>query len=120
MLRYFRRYASVGMLNTALHWSVFALCLYVLKFDQALSNFIAFSLAVTFSFFVNARYTFNVIVSPVKYILYLMTMGGLSISIGALSDNFRFPAIVTLVLFSGVSLILGFVMSRFIIFKDGK
>ena len=58
MLRLFSKYVSVGVLNTAIHWIVFGAC-WSMGASQSIANLIAFVIAVTFSFCVNARYTFG-------------------------------------------------------------
>ncbi|EHO6297680.1 GtrA family protein, partial [Salmonella enterica subsp. enterica serovar Heidelberg] len=55
MLKLFGRYISVGVLNTAIHWLCFGVMFSMIGFSQAISNVIAFCVAVTFSFFVNAK-----------------------------------------------------------------
>jgi len=58
MYKLFARYASVGMINTAIHW-IFFIIIHWLGANQAMSNMLAFLIAVTFSFFANARFTFK-------------------------------------------------------------
>lgn len=50
MINLLSRYISVGIVNTALHWAVFSFMVYIMKYDQAVSNVLAFLIAVTFSF----------------------------------------------------------------------
>lgn len=59
MLKLFAKYTPIGILNTLIHWVVFAVCLYGLHTNQALANFAGFVIAASFSFFANARFTFN-------------------------------------------------------------
>lgn len=120
VINLFKRYATVGVLNTAVHWLVFLLAFYVIEFNQSASNFLAFCVAVSFSFVVNARFTFKRKATGVMYVGYVAFMGGLSLLVGALSDVFKVAPIITLVLFSLISLIVGFLFSRFIIFRDAK
>ncbi len=119
MLRLFSKYVSVGVLNTAIHWIVFGAC-WVAGATQSIANLIAFIIAVTFSFCVNARYTFGSRVTPGRYILYVAFMGAMAASVGAMSDRLELNPIVTLVLFSAISLVMGFFYSRFIVFRDAK
>ncbi|BAN97516.1 hypothetical protein E05_27500 [Plautia stali symbiont] len=51
MLKLISRYAGIGVINTAIHWTVFALILKLFESGQAMANFGAFCVAVTFSFF---------------------------------------------------------------------
>ncbi|EBU6655699.1 translocase, partial [Salmonella enterica subsp. enterica serovar Typhimurium] len=59
MIQLFARYFSVGVINTLLHWVVFAALVYLASTTQATANLIAFIVAVTFSFFANAKFTFK-------------------------------------------------------------
>lgn len=76
MLKQFSRYFSVGILNTLIHWLVFSLCYYIFSFEQSISNLIGFVIAVIFSFFMNAKFTFNQQISSIKFISYIGFMGG--------------------------------------------
>lgn len=117
MLRIFSRYFSVGIVNTCLHWVVFLLLHAGGGVSQALSNFLAFSVAVTFSFFANSWFTFKAKATLIKYFLFVSMMGVISFTVGAIADDLSLPALVTLVAFSGISLVLGFVFSNWIVFK---
>ena len=96
MLKLFVRYTSVGVINTLLHWLVFAI-LFFAGASQTIANLAAFCVAVTFSFFVNARWTF-----------------------GKLADRAHINPVITLVAFSAISLVFGFIYSRFIVFRVKK
>lgn len=117
LLTLFGRYASVGVLNTALHWLVFLLVFYVAGLNQAYSNFIAFLVAVTFSFFANARYTFNVRAGKRRYFLFVSFMALLSYATGWVAERLGLPPLVTLIAFSLISLVVGFLYSRFVVFR---
>lgn len=117
MLKLFSKYFTVGILNTAISWSVFALCLYAMHTTQAVANFVSFAVAVTFSFFANARYTFNSVATKSRYLAFVGFMGFLAYITGMAADALHLPGIVTMVFFSGVSLVLGFLYSNFIVFK---
>ena len=117
MLKIFAKYTSIGVINTIIHWLVFLVCVYLLNTNQSIANLLGFTFAVTFSFFANAKFTFKASVSIVKYILYVGFMGLLSVVTGWLSDIHKLPPIVTLVVFSVISLICGFFYSRYIVFK---
>ncbi|WIX33807.1 GtrA family protein [Salinicola sp. JS01] len=117
MLKLFSRYASVGVINTLLHWSIFALAYHWLN-SQSLSNLIAFAVAVTFSFFANARWTFRSDASARRYVAFVAFMGLLSWLVGKLADLAQSPPLVTLIGFSALSLVLGFVYSRYCVFRS--
>lgn len=117
VLKQFSRYFSVGILNTLIHWLFFGLFYYILSFEQSISNLVGFIVAVIFSFFMNAKFTFKQQVSSVKFISYTGFMGILSYLTGFLADQLALPAIFTLVVFSGISLVCGFLYSKFIVFR---
>lgn len=117
MLRIFSRYLSVGVINTLLHWGVFLLLHLGLSLSQAWSNVTAFAVAVTFSFFANAAYTFKARATPSRYVLFTLFMGALSVAVGAMADHLSLPPWVTLVVFSALSLVIGFAYSQWIVFR---
>lgn len=120
MLKLFAKYTSIGVLNTLIHWVVFAFCIYALHTSQALANFAGFVVAVSFSFFANARFTFKSSTTTMRYMLYVGFMGSLSAAVGWEADNAELPPIATLIIFSAISLICGFLYSKFIVFRDKK
>ncbi|HDF8569948.1 TPA: GtrA family protein [Enterobacter hormaechei subsp. hoffmannii] len=120
MLKIFSRYVSVGVINTALHWLCFGALLHFFGVGQALANVIAFCIAVTFSFFGNAKWTFNAQATSGRYIAFVVFMGLMAALTGYIADVIGAPPIVTLVGFSAFSLIAGFVYSKFIVFRDAK
>lgn len=107
----FLKYLIVGIFNTAIHVVVFV-AMQLAGNDQALSNLVAFIAALSFSFIANARFTFRVPVSLMRYCLFVAGMGSLSASVGYFADCQRWPPSLTVGLFSLVSLLLGFVFSR--------
>lgn len=120
MLKLFAKYTSIGIINTLIHWVVFAICIYVLHSNQALANFAGFVVAVSFSFYANAIFTFNSSTTTLRYMLYVGFMGSLSAAVGWGADLCALPPIVTLVTFSAISLVCGFIYSKYIVFRDAK
>jgi putative flippase GtrA len=118
MLKLFSRYISVGVINTAIHWLCFAILLHALGASQAFANFAAFCVAVTFSFFANARWTFNSEATTIRYLAFVGFMGATAAGTGYLADKMHIAPVVTLVFFSAISLVLGFIYSKFIVFRD--
>ena len=108
MLKLFAKYTSIGVLNTLIHWVVFGVCIYAAHTNQAMANFAGFVVAVSFSFFANAKFTFKASTTT------------LSATVGWAADRCSLPPIVTLVTFSAISLVCGFVYSKFIVFRDAK
>lgn len=120
MGRFFLRYVSVGLVNTVIHCCVFAVMFYVAGASQAMSNFLAFAVAVTFSFFANARYTFSADATAVRYFLYVAFMGLLAATFGFLADLWALPPLLMLGLFASFSLVCGFIYSRFVVFTKAQ
>lgn len=116
MLTFFAKYLTVGLVNTLIHWVTFFICLSLGLF-QSTANLIAFCLAVTFSFFINARWTFKQQATAWRYSLYVVFMGAMAFSVGYLADRFGLYPLITLVASSAISLACGFLFSRFIVFK---
>lgn len=116
----FLRYIGVGVVNTLIHWGVFAVVFYIFDAHMALSNLLGFGCAVTFSFFANARFTFRADATAIRYCLYVAFMGALSIAFGFLSEFWALPPIVMLVVFSAVSLVCGFIYANFIVFTQER
>jgi len=120
MLKLFAKYTSIGVINTLIHWMVFAVCIYAIQTGQALGNFAGFVVAVSFSFFANARFTFKSSTTTTRYLLYVGFMGLLSAAVGWAADRTGMAPIVTLITFSAISLVCGFIYSKFIVFRDTK
>ncbi|MBG0618685.1 GtrA family protein [Enterobacter roggenkampii] len=120
MLKLFARYTSIGVINTLIHWVVFAVCIYGFHSGQALSNFAGFVFAVSFSFFANARFTFKSSTTTLRYMLYVGFMGTLSATVGWAADKSGLAPVITLIVFSAISLVCGFIYSKFIVFRDAK
>jgi len=120
MLTLFRKYSSVGVLNTIIHWATFYFLFNLFEISQSFSNLFAFIVAVNFSFFANLKYTFKTKASLLRYIGFVVFMGLMSFAIGLLSDHLSLPGLFTLVSFSAISLIFGFLFSHYIIFAESN
>lgn len=120
MLKTFIKYALVGGLNTVIHWLTFAVVYYALHFDQMISNFSGFCVAVTFSFFVNAIWTFRSEHTATRYFMYVGFMGLIAIGCGYIADIIQLNPLITLAGFSAMSLLIGFFYSTFIVFREDK
>ena len=115
----FKRYISIGIINTLMHWAIFYILL-LRGFNQKQANLLAFLTAVTFSFFANAKFTFKSNLTFTKYLLYVAFMGLMALTIGAAGDKAQLPSIITLIIFSSISLIVGFYFSKLAIFKESR
>lgn len=120
MLNIFAKYALIGVINTIIHWVVFGVCIYGLHTGQALGNLSGFVVAVSFSFFANAKLTFKAQATTIRYMIYVFFMGALSVSVGWAADKSQTAPIITLITFSIVSLVCGFIYSKYIVFRNVK
>ncbi|WP_313328333.1 GtrA family protein [Pseudomonas qingdaonensis] len=109
----FLKYASIGVLNTGIHWGIFG-ALAALGLGQSKSNVIAFLCAVTFSFLANAKVTFQARASAIRYGLYVSFMGFMAFAFGGAADHMSVNPLITLVAFSGFSLVAGYLYSNLI------
>lgn len=116
----FLTYALVGLANTLIHWQVFFVLRVAFGFNQAMSNFVAFCVAASFSFYVNALYTFEAKTSVFGYVLFLCVMGALSFLVGYLGDRWHIHGLLTVAVFSLLSLVIGFLLSRFVVFRGHR
>lgn len=119
MLIIFRKYILVGLLNTLVHWVVFGLVYWAIM-DQAISNLLGFICAVTLSFYINAKWTFNSKMTFGRYIVMVTFMGAVSWFAGKVADLNQSPPFVTLVMFSSLSLFLGFIFTKYFVFRGVK
>lgn len=116
MLKKFISYFKIGILNTGVHWVIF-LTLFNFSISQSISNLIAFLVAMSLSFVLNAKYTFDKKATVKGYFLFATFMALLSYLCGYLGDTLKLNPIITLILFSGVSLVIGFLYSKLVVFK---
>ena len=115
----FFRYGLVGVLNTGIHWAIFSIIFTVTQ-DQGISNVIGFCFGATFSYFCNARYTFQAKPTGLRYVLFLAVMGLISYATGYFAQQANLHPLVMLILFTGISFVLGFLFSRYIVFAPVK
>lgn len=109
-------YSLVGLANTLIHWQVFFVLRMAADLDQSISNFAAFCVAAPFSFYGNALYTFDAKLSVMGCVLFLSIMGALSYVVGYLGDCWHLHGLLTVATFSVLSLVIGFVFFRFLVF----
>jgi putative flippase GtrA len=114
----FVKYAAVGIGNTMTHWLVFWLFYTWVSDSQAVCNFLGFAVAVTLSFFMNAKWTFNRQATGSRFVLFTAFMGTMAVGIGLLSDFAGLGPLSTLIGFSAASLLFGYLYSRYFIFAE--
>ena len=110
----------IGVANTFIHWQIFYVLTTAADLSQAASNFAAFCVAASFSFYVNALYTFDATVSILRYLLFIGFMGLLSFGVGLFADRWRIHGLVTVASFSLLSLFCGFFFSKFVVFRESE
>lgn len=108
-------YAVIGILNTGIHFVVFWTLSYFES--QALSNLIAFTAAVIFSFFANSVFTFKKKFKFSSFCKMYLLMGALAYGSGVVGDVVNIYPLVTFVCYCGVSYIVGFFVSKYFVFK---
>lgn len=114
----FTSYTVIGIANTVVHWQLFFVLRAAFDLSQAASNSLAFCVAASFSFYMNALYTFGMPTSWPRYALFMLCMGGLSLAVGWLGDHWRMPGLVTVAVFSLMSLVCGFLLSKWLVFRE--
>lgn len=77
-------------------------------------------MVVSFSFFVNVKFIFKVLIIMMCYMLYVGFMGILSVIVGWAVDRCVFFLMIIFVIFFVISLVCGFVYLKFIVFRDVK
>ena len=110
-------YGLVGLVNTAVHAAVF-FSLVALGAAQSVGNLVAFLVAVTVSFFANARFTFKQRPTVAKFFKMTAVMALLSFASGAAGDVLAVHPVVTFIVYCAVSYVAGFLLSRFFVFAS--
>lgn len=116
MIINFSIYTLIGVFNTIIHWIVFYV-FYSLNIEQSYCNLLAFICSASFSYIANSKYNFRIKINKNKYIHFIISMGIITYFIGLNSDFFELSPFFTLVASSVSSLFLGFIVSRFFIFR---
>ncbi|AWM94068.1 sugar translocase [Pseudomonas sp. 31-12] len=114
----FSTYAVVGVANTLIHWQIFYVLTVAAELSQAASNFAAFCVAATFSFYVHALYTFEAGASVLRYLLYVFFVGVMSFVVGHYADVWKIHGLVTVGSFSLLSMICGLFFSGFVLYGE--
>jgi putative flippase GtrA len=113
----FATYVLVGIANTVIHWQLFFILRIAYDLSQAYSNLWAFCAAASFSYYVNALYTFAIPTSLGRYLKFMLCIGGLSFALGKLGDQMQWPGGVTLTVYSAASLVAGFLISKWLMYR---
>lgn len=116
----FYSYAVIAVANALIHWQIFYVLTVAAELSQAISNLVSFCVAATFSFYVNALYTFDNKVAMLGYLLFLGFMGVVSYRVGRIADLWQLHGLVTVTSFWLLNLIGEFFFSRFVVFRGGE
>lgn len=107
----------IGMVDAFIHWQIFFVLYIAVGLDQAASNFAAFCVAASFSFYVNALYRFERETSVFAYLMFIVVMGALSFGVGVIADARHLPGLVTVAVFSLMNTLSGYCFFRFVLFR---
>lgn len=113
----FLRYGVVGIANTAVHAVVFFSLVTFFTLSQAWGNSIAFVVAITVSFFLNAHFTFRQRPTVSKFVRMTAVMALLSYASGRVGDVLSLNPVVTFLLWCAVSYVAGFLLTRYFVFR---
>ncbi|MCP1772814.1 putative flippase GtrA [Neisseria perflava] len=116
----FPRYTVAGIANTLLHWLALGILVSACGWPHAPANLLAFFIAVSFSFWLNAKWTFRRPMSSRRYLAFVGVMAALALFTGLLTDYLQWPVAATAVMFSAVSWLGGFWAAHFWVFRDNK
>ena len=111
------RFAVIGVANTAVHAGVL-MSLVIWGYSQATGNFIAFLCAASFSYIANGALTFGVRPRVKRYLAFVVLSGIPAYGFGSIGDHLNLSPIITLVLFSTFSYIVGYIGGKRWIFVE--
>lgn len=113
----FCSYMVIGVINALIHWQFFFVLTVAADLSQAISNLVAFCVAVTFSFYAHALYTFESKAMVFGYLLFSAGMGVVSYGVGRIADLWQVHGLVTVTSSWLLYLIGEFIFSRFVVFR---
>ena len=119
----FIKFSFIGVINTALDFSIYFILNHRLNVHFLVANAFAFICAATFSYFANKNLTFNIKggVNLKQYLIYVL-FGLLTLIIveGVMYlgvSKFGLDDLLTKVLATAISVILNFVFSKWLVFE---
>lgn len=115
-IKQFLKYGLIGIINTLIHGAVFFILLNF--FTQAISNLFAFFVAVCFSFYMNAIFTFKERTTIVMFLKMVFFMGICSYGFGFIGDYWELEPILTIVIYFILNPVVGFIFTKFLVFKN--
>ncbi len=114
-MSHFIKYCLIGVGNTAVHWIVSFLLVFLL--GQGFANLIGFLAASLLSFVLNGKLNFKTNLTYYKYFLFLGFMSLLAYTVGAIGQHLHLPFILALITFTCASLVFGFLYSKYVVFR---
>lgn len=122
-------YVVFGGFTTIISWGVFYVCTHIIKMDVVPGNIISWILAVAFAYATNRKWVFESKARGLRPILKeiieftagrLVTLGIETAALWLTVDILKWNDMVMKILISIIVLILNYVFSKFIAFRQGK
>ena len=113
----FFKFCVIGVLNTGIYFLVFMGLLTIFA-SQLIANFLGFCAGVTFSFFMNAAFTFKQKTTINKFIRMVLVSGTLSGFFGYLGDSYQWSPYMTFTLFVLVNPLISFFLTKKIVLSE--
>ena len=112
----FFSFCIIGVFNTGIHFLLF---IQIMEFvtSQTIANFLGFVGGVIFSFFMNARFTFQKKASVGRLGKMFLVSGSLSLIFGGAGDLFSWHPYLTFLVFIIFNPIVSFVLTKKIVFN---
>lgn len=109
-------YGAIGVLNTGIHFVVFWFILRICNY-QSLANLLGFLVAVTFSFVMNAKFTFRKKPTTRRFLKMVVLMAFVSVVFGAMGDFLHLYPLITFGIYFVLNPIIGFLITKFLVFE---
>lgn len=109
-------YGAIGVANTLVHFAVFWGTVAVTH-SQTLGNALGFTVAVVFSFFMNASLTFRKPPTRAAFLRMYGSMLLVSLAFGALGDVADLHPVLTFALYGILNPVIGFLVTKFFVFS---
>ncbi|SOD70554.1 Putative flippase GtrA (transmembrane translocase of bactoprenol-linked glucose) [Alysiella filiformis DSM 16848] len=120
IFKQFGIYSLIGILNTLIHVVVFGLLL-ANDVSATWANGMAFFSTATFSYWANAKWTFQQSYQNLSsYMAFVAWMGSLAIFSGWLVDYLAWTSWLAIPFFMVLSVILGFLGAKKLVFRKGN
>lgn len=123
LLKYFLRFATVGVVNTLVGYAVIFLCMYGFDLSAIASNIIGYGVGLTTSFTLNRAYTFRSTAALGPQVFRFLVFFSLAylVNLGVLIALIRYLSLgngVAQVLAGAAYSIVFFLLSNYFVFLD--